>query len=332
MSGTDAHYAGSWRGSGFRASLRRHAKARFASDTHRAMVSALGLMWLLDGALGFQSFMYSNGFVELLRQGATGQPLWLESSITWSAHIVQHNLTAWNTLFALIQVLIGLGLLYRPTVKPALALSFAWALLVWWFAESFGMLFMMMATPLAGAPGAVLLYAIVGLIVWPTERPGGLLGVRGARTAWTVLWLGMAWLWLEGQSSSPGAITHAIKAAPSGMGWLTSVQHWAAAAAEGNGLAIALLLALLSAAIGIAVAANWHPKPFLLAAVVLNLVYWVIGQGFGGIFTGAGTDPNAGPLFVLLACVLYMLIPYPDRPVHDRPALPAADRHLVGAR
>ena len=279
------------------------------SDARRSILTALGLIWLLDGALQLQSFMYSNGFVEMLRNNAAGQPIWLEGSIKWSANVVQHDLTLWNTLFALTQVVIGLGLLYRPTVKPALALSFAWAFVVWWFAEGFGMLFMMMASPLTGAPGAVLLYALIGLAVWPTRRPGGLLGVRGLRVAWASLWLMMAWLWLEAQNTTPGALTHAIKAAPSGVGWLTGLQHWAARAVDGHGLAIALLLALLSAAIGVAVAARWHAKPFLIAAVVLSLVYWVIGQGFGGIFTGSGTDPNAGPLLILFACVMYRLIP-----------------------
>jgi hypothetical protein len=50
---------------------------------------------------------------------------------------------------------------------------------------------------------------------------------------------------------------------------------------------------------------------------VLNLAYWVLGQGFGGIFQGGATDPNAGPLFVLLAYVLYTLIPYGE-PVKAR--------------
>jgi hypothetical protein len=299
-------------------SLGACAKSYFASDARRAILSALGVIWLLDGALQFQSFMYSKGFVEMLTDNAAGQPQWLESSIKWSAHIAGQNLTVWNTLFALIQVAIGLGLLYRPTVKPALVLSFAWAFLVWWFAEAFGMLFMMMASPLTGAPGAVLLYALVGLAVWPTGRPGGVLGVRGTRIAWGALWLVMAWLWLEPQGSSPGAITDAIKGAPSGMGRLTSLQHSAANAAAGHGVALGLVLALVSAAIGVAVALNWHPKPFLIAAIVLNLAYWVLGQGFGGVFTGSGTDPNAGPLFILFACVLWWLVPYEHQGVEPR--------------
>jgi hypothetical protein len=174
-----------------------------------------------------------------------------------------------------------------------------------------------MASALTGAPGAVLLYALIGAIVWPNGRPGGLLGVRGARLAWAALWLVMAWLWLQAPSASANGITNAINAAPSGMSWLTTVQDWAANGAEGNGLVIAMILAAASAAIGIAVAANWRAKPFLVAAIVLNLAYWVLGQGFGGIPQGGATDPNAGLPFVVLAVALYALVPY-DARVRER--------------
>jgi hypothetical protein len=282
----------------------------FFSDAARSIQTVLGLIWLLDGALQFQSFMYSRGFVALLESLAAGQPGWVHDSVLWGAHTLARNPTVWNTLFALTQVLIGIGLLWRPSVKLALAVSFAWALVVWWFGEAFGMLFMTMASPLTGAPGAVLLYAIIGLLVWPNGRRGGLLGVQGARITWAVLWLLMAWLWLEAPSSSANATTNLINAAPSGMSWLSTVQDWAANAAKGDGLVIALVLAVVSAAIGIAVAANWHPKRLLALAIVLSLAYWVFGQGLGGIFQGGATDPNAGPLFVLLACVLYSLVPF----------------------
>jgi hypothetical protein len=268
----------------------------------------LGLIWLLDGALQFQSFMYSKGFVQVITGTAAGQPHWLASSIKWAAHIFQSNITVLNTLFALTQVIIGLGLLYRPAVKGALALSFAWSLMVWWSAEAFGFLFSNTASPLTGAPGAVLLYAIIGLLVWPTERPGGLLGLRGARITWAALWLVMAWLWLLAPNSTANATSAAISSAPSGAGWLTSLQHSAASATAGHGLPIALVLAGVSAAIGVTVALNWRPRTFLALGVILNLAYWVLGQGFGGILTGSGTDPNAGPLFIVLAFGMYALV------------------------
>jgi hypothetical protein len=31
----------------------------------------------------------------------------------------------------------------------------------------------------------------------------------------------------------------------------------------------------------------------------------VVGEGFGGIFTGTATDPNTGPLLVLLGFAVY---------------------------
>ena len=286
------------------------ARSYFASDSARIIQTALGLIWLLDGALQFQSFMYGNGFIRMLKANAAGQPYWLSSSINWAANTLHSQQVLLNTLFALVQVAIGLGLLYRRTVKPAIALSVLWAFAVWWFGEAFGMLFMNMANALTGAPGAVFLYALIALIAWPNGRPGGLLGVRGARIGWAALWILMGCLWLLAVNSSANATRTLINAAPSGMSWLSSTQNGFASVAKGNGLIIALVLAFLSFAIGIAVAVNWHPRKFLIAAVVLNLLYWVVGQGFGGIFAGGATDPNAGPLFVLLAYALYTLVPF----------------------
>lgn len=284
-------------------------RAYFASDSRRAIQSVLGLIWLLDGGLQFQSFMYSSGFPQMLTGMEAGQPHWVSSSIAWAVRIANGNLGVWNTLFALTQLAIGLGLLYRPTVKLALAGSFAWALIVWWFGEAFGMLFANAANPLTGAPGAVLLYGLIGLIVWPNDRPGGLLGVRGTKLAWAIVWGVMAWLWLLAPNSSANATHDAIANAPSGMSWLNSVLSTTARATRDNGLFIAVVLAAVSIAIGVAVGIDWQPRTFLWLAIYLNLAYWVLGQGFGGMFAGGATDPNSGPLFVLFACALFTALP-----------------------
>ena len=282
-------------------------RAYFWADAPRRIQTVLGLIWLLDGGLQFQSFMYSRGFLNSIAAGAAGEPGWLHASILWSVRFAHADLTLWNTLFALTQVLLGVGLLYRPLAKPALAASFGWALVVWWFGEAFGGLFANVAQPLTGAPGAVLLYALVGLLAWPNERPGGLLGIRGARMMWAGLWLLMAWLWLLAASSSANATRTALTGIPTGIHGLDSLQSSLASDAAGHGLPIALALAALSAVIGIAVAADWRARWFLTIAIVLNLAYWVIPQGLGGLFAGGSTDPNAGPLFVLLACALLPL-------------------------
>lgn len=285
--------------------LRRY----FASDSRRALQTVLGLLWLLDGALQFQPFMYTRAFPQMLAATEAGQPHWLSSTIGWGARILLTDIPLWNTLFALTQVALGVGILFRPTVRLALGGSFAWVLVVWWFGEGFGMLFANTASPLGGAPGAVLLYALVGLIVWPNDRPGGLLGARGARLVWAALWAVSAWLWLLGSNSSAGSTRDAIASAPSGIGALTSLERQAATLASGKGLPTALALAAVSLAIGIAVAVEWQPRMFLKLAIYLNFGYWIVGQGLGGIATGSATDPNAGPLFVLLAVALFTLSP-----------------------
>jgi hypothetical protein len=293
-----------------RSDIRARLRAYFTADGMRTVQTVLGLIWLLDGGLQFQAFMYTHAFPRMLVANAIGQPGWLHDSIIWGAKLANGDLGIYNTLFALAQVALGIGLLYRPTVKLALAGTIAWALFVWWFGEAFGMLLTNAAQPLTGAPGGVILYALIALVVWPSARPGGRLGVRGTRIMWAGLWLLMAYLWLLQSSSSPNEIHDMIAGADSGMGWLASVQNRFASVANGNGELLSLVLAALSAAIGLGVGFNRWPKDLLILSVVLNLVFWFVGQGLGGLFAGGSTDPNSGPLFILLAYAVYQLAPY----------------------
>jgi hypothetical protein len=46
----------------------------------------------------------------------------------------------------------------------------------------------------------------------------------------------------------------------------------------------------------------------VLLATVLAAFIW-LAEGMGGIFTGAGTDPNSGPLLALLAVAFWPVVP-----------------------
>jgi hypothetical protein len=67
---------------------------------------------------------------------------------------------------------------------------------------------------------------------------------------------------------------------------------------------IATSAAVISLAIGIAVLRDWHPKPFLWLAIAVSLAFWMIGQGFGGVFTGQATDVGTAPLVIAMAVML----------------------------
>ena len=44
----------------------------------------------------------------------------------------------------------------------------------------------------------------------------------------------------------------------------------------------------------------------LLGSMVLALLIWAFGEGFGQIFTGTATDIGASPLYLLLALAIYL--------------------------
>lgn len=109
--------------------------------TRRHLQVALGILWLLDGGLQLQPFMFSHSFLtHVIEPTAAGQPRFVAVSILRAAHLMSRHLAFDNSGAAAIQVLIGVGMLVPRTVKPALLVSFAWALGVWALGEGFGVL------------------------------------------------------------------------------------------------------------------------------------------------------------------------------------------------
>jgi hypothetical protein len=297
--------------------LADQARALQTLGSKRRLQVALGLIWLFNGVLQFQPFMFTRSFVtEIVAPNTADQPGFVAWPIRLAEHLIEPRVAFFNAFAATLQILIGLGLLYRPTVRIALLGSVGWALSVWWIGEGLGGLFTGSASPLTDAPGAAVLYVFASLILWP--RPvGGLLGRRGALVAWTILWLGSAALWLLPVNRAADGVHDQIADAPSGAGWLSSIESSAANAASGHGLAIAIVAAALSVAVGLASLRDRSAGLSLILAVLLGLGYFVVGQGLGGIFTGSGTDPGTGPLFVLLALALYAI--RPPRPIAGVP-------------
>jgi hypothetical protein len=284
--------------------------------TARGVQIALGLIWLLDGLFQFKSFMFTHGIVtEVFEPAMHGQPAFVGDPMRTLDDFYGRDLTLWNSLSGEIQVAIGLGLMCgKRLLKPALAVSFAWVLYVWWFGEGFGGLTSnTLPSPLMGAPGAVILYALVGLLVWPTEKQAGRspaalgpLGDRGGLYLWSGLWAISAGLWLanvnRAKEATHGMIAEMAEASPH---WLARIQNSLAKHTIGHGTTIAVALAVVSLAVAIGV---WTPLrwPALAIGTVLSLAYWLYGQDLGGPFWAeSATDVNAGPLFVLLAVALF---------------------------
>jgi hypothetical protein len=279
-------------------------------DARRALQLGLAAIWLLDAVLQYQAFMYSKGFAQMIGGTAAGNPSVIARPITWNSTLVEHHLVLLNTIFATIQLLIGLGIAFRPTVRVALAASIAWAVGVWWFGEGLGGVLNGAASPLNGAPGAVIIYALLAVLLWPADRDPAApftaaraVGAHVARALWLVLWLSLAYFALTPANRAPQALNGMIAGMESGEpGWLSDIDKGAASLVANQGLAASIVLA---AALAVIAAGVYLPssaaKATLVLAIVVALVIWVVGEGLGAILTGGGTDPNSGPLLVLLA-------------------------------
>jgi hypothetical protein len=269
----------------------------------------LGLLWLLDAALQYQPFMFGPGFVTSgIEPAAAGNPAAIVSSVTWASQLMLRHIAVYNALFASIQLLLAIGFFFRRTVKLALAASIGWALSVWWFGESLGGI-LTGSSPLAGFPGAVVLYALIAILLWPARSfahqptsaaAAGPLGATGANFLWLALWGGFAHYLLLPANRASDAITHVLSAADGQPKWVAATMTMFAHAAEHRGTQISVVLAAVCAGVALGIFGRRARRPVLVVAAGLGLLFW-IAEGFGGIFTGQGTDPNTGPLLILLA-------------------------------
>jgi len=276
-------------------------------DARRKLQLALGALWLLDGILQFQPSMFTKAFPDMLAGTSAGNPAFVVSPVNWSAALITHHLVVLNAIFATIQVALGLGIAWRPTVRLALAASVLWSLAVWFLGEGLGGVLAGTASLTDGAPGAVIRYALLAVLLWPAKRPARFIAARAvgekpALILWTVLWASMAFFALQPAYRTPSGFSDEIKEMAGGQpAWVTwPVTHLASLLA-GQGLLAAILLA---AAFAVTALGLWFAAPIARTALVLALVlaaFLWLAQGLGGLFTGGSTDPNSGPLLVLLA-------------------------------
>jgi len=288
-----------------------------ALDSRRKLQLALGGIWVLDGILQYQPSMFTKSFPGMLAESAHGNPAVVAGPIAWSANLIDHHVVVLNAIFATIQLALGLGIAWRPTARLALAASVAWSLAVWWLGEGFGGILAGTASPVNGAPGPVVLYAILAVLLWPADRDpdapsvaGRFIGRRPAQAVWLILWGSLAAFALLPASRARGTISGLLSGGADGApAWLAWIDTHAASALNRHGLAASIVLAVLLALVA---AAIFLPVPVVRAAIALAIALAValwLAQGMGELFTGMATDPQSGPLLALLALSFWPAMP-----------------------
>ncbi|HEY5357232.1 MAG TPA: hypothetical protein VIJ82_05995 [Streptosporangiaceae bacterium] len=324
-----------------RPAIDRRAADYQSAGPRRRIQLGLGLIWLLDAALQYQPYMFSRAFAtQVIAPAGAGSPGFVARPVTFAAQLMGHHPVPLNALFATIQLALGLGLLWRRTARLALAGSIVWALSIWWLGEGLGGIFAGSASPVTGAPGAAVLYALIAVLAWPprAERPGrpsrpgsvaagSIVGWPGARLAWAALWGSGAYYLLLAPNRAPGALRAVVAAAAAGEpSRIAALQRGAATAIGSHSSAASVILAVVFGLIAVGVFVPVATRPVLVLAVVTAAAIGVLGQALGQIMTGHGTDPNTGPLLILLAAAYWPVAERSRRPARRR-ALAPSGRH-----
>ncbi|MFL6110109.1 MAG: hypothetical protein ACJ786_01960 [Catenulispora sp.] len=282
----------------------------------RGVQVALGLLWLLDGALQLQPYMLGPHLsADVIAPASEGQPGFVSSGVSWAADLVAAHPMEWDLVFAAVQLVIGLGFLIPRfrVVRLAVVASVAWGLGVWYFGEGLGGLASGQMDLVTGAPGAVLLYVVLALAAWPTAPTGRRQPPPAAwlPIAWALLWLGGA-LWQgapahDSASVVAGDIRDSAAGAPD---WLARLDRTTSAhALAGGGRTVGALVAVM-VVVGLFGLVRGGPRALAAAlGIALAAAMWLLGQGLVELATGRSTDPNSGPLLIVMALALVRAAP-----------------------
>src|ERR1700676_3057235 len=128
----------------------------------------LGVLWLIDGLLQLQPQMFTMNMVtKVLDPITAGQPAFIASNLQWIVTVITTHLVTANIVIAIVQIALGVLFLSGRWVRETVIVSLIWSLLVWYGGEGMSLLLTGQGSALTGAPGAVLLYPLIGLLIYP---------------------------------------------------------------------------------------------------------------------------------------------------------------------
>lgn len=306
--------------------------ARVVEPTGRRVLRiSLGVLWLIDGLLQAQPAMPASFVRATIEPGLATAPDWLYAAVDPFVRLwVQHPVPA-DAITVWVQVGLGVAILVGGSGRLSrlvLIASAGWAGFVWFAGELVGGMTDPAASWLMGAPGAALLYVVASvLLLLPasTWRTGTAARLCRAGVG-AVLFLGAVLQALpRGGYWSPDGLPQVLADTATGgvPAPLAAPVHWLATAVSSYTVPVNAVLVAVLAALAVGLLLNVFPRSMSVAAGVLCLLGWWLGQGFG-IFGGTGTDPDTGIVLVVLLAAAW---PWP---VGDAPEVPEGELAAEG--
>jgi hypothetical protein len=292
--------------------LKRNLSAEAEADpfaqaaVRNSLAYWLGGLWTLDGLLQLQPQMATRFIGRFLAPLLQGQPGWVRTIIEAGMHVWQLSPVWFNVGAVLVQLLIGLTLLFSregaPLRRAALYVSIGWGMVVWACGEAFGSLFSG-GGPFVGSPGSVLLYVAAAVLLllparlWAEKRlwrgfaygMAAFFFLMAFLAAWPPngWWGSAAASWMYNMAHMPQPSVLAGPLAAFAQSYQAHPVGWNAAV-----VLSAVILGVL-----------WAVRPrgaVVWFTIAWTLFVWYLGQDFG-VFGGMGTDPNTGGILLLYA-------------------------------
>ena len=272
--------------------------------------NVLGLFWLIDSIFQMQPKLFTSDFAnKVIGPFALNQPFFLSFLMHSVINLVLINPVFFNIIFVLIQLVIAILILNQKTTNMGLKISVIWGLLVWILGEGMGGLLNAKNLIIFGFPGAALLYVVIAIALlysnYKDQKPD-ILNMKWLNEFWLVLWLSGALLLLYetiGKSKILiGMILMTSKGDPS---WLWSFNNFILRVFTSLNNLLILILIICYLFIGLSPYFTKKWSYFGLSiAILINLVYFFIGQNLGGYYSGLMTDLNSSPLLIFMAVIL----------------------------
>jgi hypothetical protein len=271
----------------------------------------IGVLWLIDGLLQLQPQMFTMNMVNgVMVPTLQNQPGFVAFFLQQIISITTQHLVLVNLIIALVQIGLGILLLSGRWVRTTIITSLIWALIVWFGGEGMSMLFAGQGSLLTGAPGAVLLYPLLGFLIYPRaggEDENGLIPRSAFRWILAGFWFFVALLQLQTYWWQSGQISQVI-GGMIGQGGLNGIlvdpilQGLSSVTAHSEiALNIVLIVICLGLGLALILVKEQYLRIVLITSIVFSLIIWWGAQGLGMIFTGMATDFNSGLLLVFMA-------------------------------
>ena len=130
---------------------------------------AFGLIWLVDAYFKWQP-SFQNGLLDVLHDGAAGQPRWLTPWFSFNHAVIAAQPHLWAYGIAVVETGLALALIVGIARTVTYVGGALWSLLIWSTAEGFGHT---AAGMIATDIGTAIIYAMVFLALLAADRCAG---------------------------------------------------------------------------------------------------------------------------------------------------------------